>query len=262
MTAMTDALRSDYASLFDTCQIRPERQQAIEAAVDLVVAGADRYRAVAATVAVPWYVIGVLHSLECGSSFACHLHNGDPLSARTCRVPAGRPIAGAPPFDWTESAIDALTFEGYASWTDWSVPGILYKWESYNGMGYRLYHPEVKTPYLWSFTNHYTTGKYGADGVFDPTLESQQAGAAALLRRLAELGYLDAATSGSGGSLPAGALSLRYDPADVTPGGAELQHYLNGFPGVFLREDGLLGDRTSDAFKQVCGHYLLGDPRA
>ncbi len=33
-------------------------------------------------------------------------------------------------------------------------------------------------------------------------------------------------------------------------------------PGTVLREDGKLGEGTSDAFKRVTGHFLAGDPRA
>lgn len=40
-----------------------------------------------------------------------------------------------------------------------------------------------------------------------------------------------------------------------------LQHWLNGFPGVFVKVDGIPGQRTSEAYRQVTGHYLPGDPR-
>jgi lysozyme family protein len=43
-------------------------------------------------------------------------------------------------------------------------------------------HPEVLTPYLWSFTNHYTKGKFVADGKFDANAVSKQCGAAAILK--------------------------------------------------------------------------------
>ncbi len=42
----------------------------------------------------------------------------------------------------------------------------------------------MKSPYLWSFTNHYTKGKYVADGKFDPNAPSDQVGAMALLKQL------------------------------------------------------------------------------
>jgi len=40
------------------------------------------------------------------SSFKLHLHNGDPLTARTVNVPKGRPKTGQPPFAWGISAKD------------------------------------------------------------------------------------------------------------------------------------------------------------
>jgi len=57
--------------------------------------------------------------MECGFDFAGHLHNGDPLTDRTTHVPANRPINGTPLFSWQESAVDALTLEGFKQETDW-----------------------------------------------------------------------------------------------------------------------------------------------
>lgn len=266
MPKLTEALRAEYQTLFDTCQIRPERQGEINATAERIIGAAARYRGVGDPLGVPWYVIGVIHSLEAGLSFERHLHNGDPLTARTVQVPGGRPVAGAPPFTWEQSATDALVLDKYSAWSDWSVPGILFKWESYNGWGYRSYHPDVKTPYLWSYTNHYTRGKYTADGLWSQTTVSKQAGAAAILRRLAERGAMSAPSFGSDAKLAAALQksggALRFRPGAVTPGGVELQQFLNRFPGIFLREDGRLGERTSEAYRHVFGHYLEGDPRA
>ncbi len=40
-----------------------------------------------------------------------------------------------------------------------------------------------------------------------------------------------------------------------------LQRWLNTFPDLFLRVDGIPGDRTSMAYRRVTGHYLPGDSR-
>jgi hypothetical protein len=66
----------------------------------------------------------------------------------------------------------------------WNLPVILFKLEGFNGFGYRTKHPDVLTPYLWSFTNHYTKGKFTSDGKFDPNAVSKQCGAAAILKAL------------------------------------------------------------------------------
>ncbi|MET0544468.1 MAG: hypothetical protein ABWZ88_22225 [Variovorax sp.] len=266
MPSLTAALRAEYQSLFDSCQIDAGQQSGVNAQVDRIIAARTRYDGVAAPIGVPWYVVGVLHSMEAGLRFDRHLHNGDPLTARTVQVPRGRPTTGAPPFTWEASATDALSFEKYDAWSDWSVPGILFKWELYNGWGYRNHHPDVKSPYLWSMTNHYVSGKYVADGVWSATAKSQQTGAAALLRRLAERGVMDATSFSTTptlvDALEKGKPLLRYQPTTESPRGRELQQFLNGFPGIFLREDGKLGQRTSDAMQQVFGHRLHGDRRA
>jgi hypothetical protein len=41
----------------------------------------------------------------------------------------------------------------------------------------------------------------------------------------------------------------------------DLQRWLNTFPGIFVKENGIPGQRTSDAYKKVTGTYLPGDPR-
>jgi len=138
---------------------------------------------------VPWFVVGVIHAMECGLSFAGHLHNGDPLTARTRQVPKGRPAAGEPPFGWEESALDALTMppHGLHRIAAWPIERIAYELEKYNGFGYRRFHPGVKSPYLWSYSNHYTAGKYVADGQWSSSAVSSQCGAMVLLERLAAL---------------------------------------------------------------------------
>lgn len=266
MPTLSAALRTEYQQLFDTCQINPDNASFVDKMANQIMGNEARYRGVADPMGVPWYVVGVIHAMEASLDFKCHLHNGDPLTRRTLNVPAGRPKTGQPPFSWEDSATDALTLDRYPQWTDWSIPGILFKWETYNGWGYRTHHPEVKSPYLWASTNQYKCGKYVKDGIWSPTAVSKQIGAAALLRRLAEKGAVDAASHTTEPKLAdavAGpGAALRYNPKVVTPGGIAFQHFLNQFPGIFLREDGKLGELTSSAYKQVFGHYLQGDPRA
>src|SRR5690606_7467709 len=97
------------------------------------VANKSRYKAVEAASGVPWHFIAVVHNMESSQRFDRHLHNGDPLTARTVQVPKGRPQTGNPPFTWEASATDALAFEGLGAGTDWSLAGTLYRLEAYNG---------------------------------------------------------------------------------------------------------------------------------
>lgn len=141
-----------------------------------------RYEAVGGPLGIPWWFIAGIHMLESSFNFETHLHNGDPLSAKTFRVPAGRPAVWNPPNDWESSARDALRGHQLDGQADWSLPRALYRWEAYNGFGYRP--QRVASPYLWSFSSIYRGGKYVADGVFDRNARSQQCGAASMLKRL------------------------------------------------------------------------------
>lgn len=148
-------------------------------------ANKSRYEAVCANTAIPWQVVAVIHARESGSSFLTHLHNGDPLSAKTVHVPKGRPKEGNPPYKWEYSAHDALiNLKGMDLIKEWPIETILAQLEAYNGWGYAKYHPEVNTPYLWSKTSNYTKGKYTYDGSFNAEAIDKQTGAAALLKYL------------------------------------------------------------------------------
>lgn len=186
----TDTLRQDYADLFTRAVIRPEFFGVVCRVVERLSRPEHwaRYRAVAAATTVPAHVVAILHTMEASGNFACHLHNGDPLTARTVRVPMGRPLAGEPPFVWEDSAIDALALRRLPQWSDWSLPGIAYVLEGYNGWGYRLHHPEVPSPYLWSGTSVYTAGKYVADGSWSDAAVSKQCGGMTLLARMIATG--------------------------------------------------------------------------
>ena len=103
-------------------------------------------------------------------------------SARTVNVPANRPPRWNPPNDWLSSAIDAITFEGFAGQSDWSIARTLYRFEGYNGFSYRT--KGINSPYLWSFSTHYTRGKFVRDHVYDENAVSAQCGAAVMLKSL------------------------------------------------------------------------------
>jgi len=177
---------AQYQQLWDTAVIREKNKDEINSLLFKIKKNGTRYLSVSNATHVPWYVIAVIHNMEASLNFTRHLHNGDKLTARTTHVPAGRPLAGNPPFTWEESAVDALTMQGMTKITDWSVPNILLTLEKYNGGGYAK--RGINTPYLWAATNHYgdapNIGKYVADGHFDPKAISIQIGAAALLKGL------------------------------------------------------------------------------
>jgi lysozyme family protein len=192
---LSQDLADEYNNLFARAAIRPEHRFEIDAVVTRIFDPHNlaQYQEVEARIGVRAYVVGIIHNLEASLSFTTHLHNGDPLTAQTVHVPAGRPPTGNPPFRWLDSAIDALTMHDLDKWTNWTISGIAYVLERYNGFGYRLNHPQVKSPYLWSFTTIYTAGRYVADGQFSATSVSRQCGGMALLKRMIERGSVSLA---------------------------------------------------------------------
>ncbi|MCB2206198.1 hypothetical protein KQI65_15755 [bacterium] len=262
---LTSALRDEYVALFNSCSIRSARTAVVERLVTKLQSNRSRYEAAAGSAGVPWYFIAVIHNMEAGQRFSGHLHNGDPLSARTTHVPAGRPKQGNPPFTWEDSAADAMSFKRLGPSTDWSLGGMLYQLERYNGWGYRKYHPHVLSPYLWSFSHHYESGKYVADGRWSDTAVSKQCGAAVLLRRMAENGIIEfpdqPAPVATDAPLIVSLAKRKPINATVLQRAKDLQAWLNTYPGIFLKVDGWPGKKTSDAYYKVTGYYLPGDAR-
>lgn len=173
-------LQPEYRAWYDAMQVRPGREANVAYYVNRLAKFRHVYEAVADPLAIPWYFVGILHAMECGFNFGTHLHNGDPLGERTVHVPKGRPPTGAPPFDWRDSARDALMLKGYQHESDWSVPRTLFLFEKFNGFGYRPLN--VPTPYLWSFSDRYDKGKFVADHEFQADAVSGQCGAALMLK--------------------------------------------------------------------------------
>lgn len=184
------AVKDEYTGLWHACQIKPEHKSEVMATARRIIMNRPRYDEISRLTGVPWFVIGIIHSLECGLDFNKHLHNGDSLKKRTWQVPANRPPVWPPKNQDTfvASAVDALTMPGkeFHKITDWGVERIAYALEIYNGWGYRLYR-KIHSPYLWSFTNGYTSGKYVRDGVWSAAAVSSQCGGMAILKALLEI---------------------------------------------------------------------------
>lgn len=136
-----------------------------------------RYLRVQNKTGVPWFFIAVAHERESGQRWDRSLAQGDPWNAVSVHVPADR----GPFASWEEAAIDALVncAPHSAANIDWSPGGLLTALEQYNGLGYAT--RGLPSPYIWSGTNQYKSGKYVRDGVFDPNVVDSQLGCAGLL---------------------------------------------------------------------------------
>lgn len=173
-----------YQRLWDDLHVADGHDAGFDSESDRCLSGMGQYWEVYTDTGVPPVFTMMCHKMEGDLNWNTHLHNGDPLSGRTFHVPAGRPkaapLSGHLPFTWRESADDALRFQGYDRVRDWNVLRMLYLWEAYNGWGY--YYHGVNSPYLWSFSNNYTSGRYVSDGVWNANSVSQQLGAACMLK--------------------------------------------------------------------------------
>ncbi len=139
-----ESLRDEYVSLFNSCVISDAHRAQVTWYVNkLTDTTYDKsYDTVEDAVCIPWYFVGIIHAME----------------------------------------EDAVTIEGFANQTDWSLARTLYRMEAYNGFGSRR--KGINTPYLWAFSNHYTKGKYVADGKWNPDYVSTQCGGAVMLKAL------------------------------------------------------------------------------
>lgn len=184
-------IADEYISIFEAAQLSNDKLSLIDKLCTKLVSFRSTYEGVGRPLNIPWYFIGVIHSLESNFNFATHLHNGDSLTHRTIRVPSGRPSAEVadPPFAWTTSAIDALRLKEFHTKTNWSLAFQLFRLERYNGFGYR--NRGLATPYLWSFSDRYIKGKFVRDGVFDKNEVSKQCGSAVLIKRLIARGDIE-----------------------------------------------------------------------
>ena len=195
MPGLTPEMSKEYEDLYESAAVKPDKVETMRWYANRIQKNQARYEAVAAKTGVPWHVIACIHSMESSGDFGTHLHNGDPLSARTVHVPAGRPKTHAAPFTWEESAIDALGYDGATGIKAWNLAATLYFLERYNGLGYKSgggqrTTPPRRSPYLWSYTQHYVKGRYVADGKFDPEAVSAQAGCVAMLKSLEARGLV------------------------------------------------------------------------
>ncbi len=247
------SLAKEYLVLYKSCEIDAGRFDEVDTIVAKLLSNRSRYESVADALNIPWYLVAAIHNMESGQKFSRHLHNGDSLKARTTHVPVDRPAKGNPPFSWEESAMDALKLRKLHKVDTWSLERVLYELEGYNGWGYRLYHPHVLSPYLWSASNNYVSGKYTADGRWSDTAKSKQSGAAVIIRRLEEMGEISLEESIDEAYF---FYSESYEPRSK-----KLQEFLNGFEGITLRVDGWPGEKTSDAVATLFGFRLSRDIR-
>jgi len=150
-----------------------------------LVADKGRFQGMEARTGVPWFVIAVIKEREAGADpkWLKSIAQGQAWNKKSTIVPIGR----GPFSSWEEAAYDALVncAPFAAKNKDWSVGGTLALLEKYNGLGYA--NKGVPSPYIWSGTDQYKSGKYVRDHVYDPNAVDAQLGCAGLLLAMQKL---------------------------------------------------------------------------
>jgi lysozyme family protein len=214
--------KNHLVDLFETCVIRPERKDDVKWYADKCLARKQSYEAVAIPLDIPWYVIAIIHAMEASFSWYKWLANGNPLTGPCTDVPIGLGKGESFPISWERAATLSAQYDGLDKITDWSLGNLLYRVMCFNGTGYIA--KGIETPYLWSFSNHYTKGKYVKDGPdgWDANAISEQCGAALVLKELEARGAI-AIPRAPGASVPA--------PASREVGWHKLQLIVKGTGG-------------------------------
>ncbi len=244
MTHSFDALRGEYAALLASMAVT--RVQETNATASRLLKYKSRYLEVAQATGVPIVLLAALHNRESDANFNTYLGNGEPLSRVTRLVPKGR----GPFSSWEAGAKDGLHVDRLDRVSDWSWPKALYYGELWNGFGPRDYHG-IHTGYLWAGTNHYSCGKYVADGKWDGTHVDTQLGIVPVMKRMAALDPSLDLPADSQTPAPASIPALTI---------AQIQHALNVAGDGPLDEDGSLGMKTRAAIKVFqSAHELVAD---
>lgn len=177
-----ELVKAEYEYRWQTCEIDPSMNNSAFYVVSHIKSNKSLYEAASALAnGIPWYMIAAVHWREASGDFTKNLVNGESWRLVTTLVPKGL----GPWESWVAAAADALKpsqpFEV-------SIGGVFFALEAHNGLGYRIYHPDVPNPYIYSGTQFYSKGKYASDGKFDPELVDKQLGCMAILKALENKG--------------------------------------------------------------------------
>lgn len=178
-----DQLKNEYKTYWDQMAILSEKLTEVKKIAVKLYNSLPVYKEIERLTGVPAVVVMVLHNRESNGNFGTYLGNGQPWNRVTTIVPKGR----GPFTSFVDGAVDALVYDGLALNHNWTVELALFSFEKYNGWGYRMYHPDVDSPYVWAGTNIQDPGKYVADGQFNRTAYDSQIGCAPLMKAIFDL---------------------------------------------------------------------------
>jgi lysozyme family protein len=243
-------LQSEYESWVAHVVPNPDRVDEIAAvAARLTQAGPlGHYADVTARIAVPVVVQATICEREDGNDFTKSPAQGDPWDRPSIHVPRGR----GPFTSWVDAAVDAWSVcdqLNVLSVPAWSLAYGCWKWEGYNGFGYRAH--GRRTPYVLGGTNLQQPGKYVSDGSFDPNHMDTQLGALPVAIKMIEL--VPTLSLGDAMAMipppPSDPLPLPAGVGGTLTGTKWVQQSLNIVDNAGLLVDGNFGRQTRAAIR-------------
>src|SRR5438045_9237275 len=84
---LTEALRAEYQSLFDRCQIKTSKAVEVDRLVSTLIGNKPRYAGIGDPFDIHWSTIAIIINMECTQHIDKHLNNDASLSARPIREP-------------------------------------------------------------------------------------------------------------------------------------------------------------------------------
>lgn len=236
---------AEYKELWDKAIFLPNWEEIIDTTCKRLLELKKAYDSFAG---IDWKLLAVLHMRECNNNFDRQILNGERWEKVTTLVPRG-----VGPFEsWRDSTWYAIVHHGMNGIDFADITQVLAFMEGWNGWGY---HAKGKqSPYLWSGTQlGVGTGKYVADGKYDPAAIDKQLGAATAYMQLIKLE--------NAGNLPKPIVFGDHDQ-DASGPVHKLQTFLMNH-GATVRGgiDGDFGPGTALAFQQVFNVTPYGMPK-
>ena len=206
-------------------------------------ANEERYKTAGLAAEVPPELIAAIHWRESHGDFDTYLHQGDPLGSPAVNWPTDIPVFSV----WEDAAAHALGQKqgklnalGITATTADPTALVTFA-EVYNGLGY--YYGGLPSPYAFSGTDQYSSGKFVADGRFKRNEVDKQLGVATLLQALSDR------HAGLEASIAAATPTLKR--GDETTGVAKLQQLLIDKGYLTGEADGAFGGATKRAVKSM-----------
>lgn len=164
-------------------QVDPKFDRELRKFKDIYEKHKNIYQEISEKTGIPPKLIAAIHYRESSCNFSTYLQNGDPLGEKTIHEPKGILY-----YTFEDAAVAALLDKkgirnacNLSSQSNDMVAMLTFA-ESYNGIGY--YKKGRVSPYAFSGTNVYSSGKYVGDGVYDGNVIDKQPGVYALLMAL------------------------------------------------------------------------------